>query len=179
MSDLAILASRATGWAAALLLLGALAATPLARLFERVGGRAPARLAVARRAMGIASASFASAHGVLGLALYLESGDRWATITQVTWIRSGALALALLLPLLATSFPRLTVALRIRLWKPLHRLAYVAAVLVVHHVLLTPFAPRTWGISLAVSLVLAALGRAIPRAARAIPVEEPPPMTKS
>jgi DMSO/TMAO reductase YedYZ heme-binding membrane subunit len=56
--------------------------------------------------------------------------------------RAGVVAALLLALLLLTSYPRVVRALRIRLWKELHRLAYVVALLVVHHLALAPFAPK-------------------------------------
>lgn len=149
MSDGVVFALRATGWLAALALLGALAATPLARLRKSA--------LRARRPLGIAAAVWAIGHASIALATYV--GPRWLeTIPAVSWIRSGALALALLVPLLATSFPAFVRRAGVRLWKPLHRLAYVAAALVVHHLLLSPWAPRAWALSFAI--VLCVLGGA-------------------
>lgn len=150
MSDEALLGLRATGWIAALALVSALAATPIGRL-------APAALR-ARRGLGISAAIAAIAHFAVAIGAYL--GDGWAdAVLAVPWLRSGALALALLLPLLVTSFPPVVRRLGVRLWKPLHRLAYAAGALVVHHLLLAPFAPRAWAIALAIVLVALAIGR--------------------
>jgi len=157
VSDAALLTLRASGWLAALLLLAALAITPLARL-------APARwprrgqLVASRRVFGIVAASIALGHALIALAVYLPS-EPWQAFVEVTWLRSGALALALLVPLLLTSFPPIVRALRVAAWKPLHRLAYVAAALVVHHLLLAPFAPRAWVLALASAFGVALLAR--------------------
>ncbi|MDQ3036777.1 MAG: ferric reductase-like transmembrane domain-containing protein [Myxococcota bacterium] len=152
MSESAIFALRATGWLAALALLGALAATPLGRLRKSA--------VRARRPLGIAAAIVAIGHASIALATYV--GEGWAeTIPTVSWLRSGALALALLVPLLLTSFPPLVRRLGVRLWKPLHRLAYVAGALVVHHLLLAPWAPRAWVLSLAIALLAAGIARLV------------------
>lgn len=152
MSDAGLLALRATGWSAALLLAAALASTPLSRL-------PPLRaLARARRRLGIAASTLALGHATLALVVYLPR-DVWDTLTHVTWLRSGALALALLVALLVTSFPRVVTALRVAHWKPLHRLAYVAAALVVHHLALAPFAPRAWVLALAAVLATSLVAR--------------------
>jgi DMSO/TMAO reductase YedYZ heme-binding membrane subunit len=58
--------------------------------------------------------------------------------------------------LAVTSFPAITRAARVRLWKHLHRLAYAAVLLALHHVLLSPFAPRA--VVLAVFGAIAAFG---------------------
>lgn len=161
MSELALFALRATGWTAAVLLTLTLAVTPLARL--RLPTRFPrAKLLASRRSLGVACAVLALAHATTALVVYLPS-DAWSAITEITWLRSGALAVALLVPLLLTSFPALVRNARIVLWKPLHRLAYVAAALVVHHLLLAPFAPRAWVLALAVVLALVLLARLRPR----------------
>jgi sulfoxide reductase heme-binding subunit YedZ len=150
VSEATLWALRATGWLGALALAAALAATPLGRLDPRA--------LRARRPLGIAAALAALTHGAVALGAYV--GDEWAgALTAIPWMRSGALALALLLPLLATSFPPVVRRLGVRLWKPLHRLAYVSAALAVHHVLLAPFAPRAWGLALAALLFCLALAR--------------------
>lgn len=173
MSEDAITLLRASGWTAILLLAGALAASPIARAFTAAGWRAAAaRLPRIRRGLGIASASAGLVHAGVALALYL--GDRpWAALAAVAWLRSGALALALLVSLLATSFPGFVRAARIRLWKPLHRLAYAAAALAVHHVLLSPWAPRAWALALAAAFGALLLLRLVPRKARAERREDP------
>lgn len=157
MSDAALLTLRASGWGATLLLLAALAITPLARLAP---ARWPprAKLVASRRVFGIVAALSALAHALIALSVYLPPAP-WQAFVEVTWLRSGALALALLVPLLLTSFPPVVRALRIAAWKPLHRLAYVAAALVVHHLLLAPFAPRAWVLALLAAFSLALLAR--------------------
>ena len=157
MSDAALLSLRASGWIAALLLLAALAATPVAQL-------APARwsprvkLVALRRVFGIVAATLTLAHALVALTVYLPP-EPWQAFVEVTWLRSGALATALLVPLLLTSFPPVVRALRVAAWKPLHRLAYVAAALVVHHLLLAPFAPRAWVLVLASAFGVSLLAR--------------------
>jgi len=161
VSDAALLTLRASGWLAALLLLAALAITPLARLTPPLFSRR-ARLVASRRVFGIVAASIALAHALVALTVYLPSAP-WQAFVEVTWLRSGALALALLVPLLLTSFPPIVRALRVAAWKPLHRLAYVAAALVVHHLLLAPFAPRAWVLALACAFGFALLARLLRR----------------
>jgi sulfoxide reductase heme-binding subunit YedZ len=156
VSDAQILFLRATGWTAAALFVVALAATPL--------GRVP-RLDMLprwRRGLGIWAACAALAHFATAFTVYLPR-DFWSAITTVTWLRSGALALAVLVAMLVTSFPVVVRALRIVLWKPLHRLAYVAAPLVVHHLLLAPFVPRAWAFAFAAVLALLFAARLVPR----------------
>ncbi|AKF03491.1 ferric reductase-like transmembrane domain-containing protein [Sandaracinus amylolyticus] len=163
MSELDVL--RTSGWAAALLLVATLAMTPLSRVLPRARS--------ARRALGIASAIGACAHATIATRTYLDWRGLPSAIAGVAWLRSGALALALLLPLLITSFPIATRALRIRAWKPLHRLVYAVAALVLHHVLLAPFAPRAWGIALGAAFAGLAILRVTPhRRSSEVPVAD-------
>lgn len=153
---------RASGWAPAVVLALSLAVTPCAGLVRRVRGVAPRRASSLRRALGIIAASLALVHAIVALNVYVPRP--WvAVIRGVPWLSSGALALVVLVALLITSFPSLTRALRVRAWKPLHRLAYVAAALVAHHLALGPFAPRigvvAWAGVVAVVLALRAVTR--------------------
>jgi len=123
--------------------------------------RAAARLGRVRRWLGIAAASLAIVHAIAALVVYLPRGA-WGAITSIVWLRSGAVALALLVPLLITSFPAATQRLRVRAWKPLHRLAYAAIVLVLHHLFLAPFAPRGWVLAMAGLVVILFAARLVP-----------------
>ena len=58
-----------------------------------------------------------------------------------------------------TSVPRAVRALRVRLWKPLHRLSYAAAALVVLHLVLSPFVERAVVVVVAGALGAGALAR--------------------
>jgi sulfoxide reductase heme-binding subunit YedZ len=151
------LLSRATGWCAAAALLCALFMTPLGRLFET----SAAALGRTRRALGISAALLASLHAALSLDGPLE--DAWEATLTWPWLRAGLTALIILLVLLATSFPRLTRALRVRVWKPLHRLSYLAGALVVLHLFHAPFAPRRLVAAYAALLLLAIAARLLPR----------------
>jgi sulfoxide reductase heme-binding subunit YedZ len=147
---------RGTGWAALVALALSLCATPAGRLVERLAPAraAPQRFAAYRRALGLSAAAIGALHFALALATYLR-GARGAVL-EYPFLRSGLLALAVLLVLALTSFPAITRAARVRLWKHLHRLAYAAALLALHHALLSPFAPR--GAVLAVFGAIVALG---------------------
>lgn len=153
----AILVLRASGWSAAIGLALALACSPIARIATAT---IAARALRARRLFGIGAASIAIMHAILAALAYLPIDDLAASVARIAWLRSGALALALLLPLLATSFPPITRALRVppATWKPLHRLSYAALFLVLHHVALGPFAPRSWLVTFAslVTIIFAA-----------------------
>ncbi len=129
--------SRYAGWLALGLLLCALCVTPLTRLIaDDARGR---RLGRMRRALGIAAACAALAHSAFALTVL---GVSPRLVWSWSHLRAGAAASAILLLLLVTSFPRLVRALHLHAWKELHRLVYVAALLALLHILLSPFAPR-------------------------------------
>lgn len=141
---------QASGWCAAGALLLALSATPVGRVLPRVRPF----VSPFRRALGISAAALATLHGALALRTYLAGS--LADLLDITWVRAGLIAWAILLPLWITSYPPLVEKLRVRAWKPLHRLAYVAAFFAFQHALLAPMAPRAWvlgvfGAALAVS----------------------------
>ncbi len=121
--------SRVSGWLAAGLLLASLAASPFGR------GTDGKRVKRWRRALGIGAAVGSLAHLTIGLAGPLR--DSLDALWTWPTYRAGALATLILVLLLATSFRATT---RIKVWKPLHRLAYVAGALVALHLLRLPFA---------------------------------------
>jgi len=134
---------RGTGYAALAALLLALTASPLAALARKLGWRWAngATVGAFRRAFGLSAATLASLHAAVALTTYLWGA--WEALLHQPFLRSGALALAILLAMALTSFPRLVSALRLELWKQLHVLGFIAALLVLHHLLLSPFASRT------------------------------------
>lgn len=126
-------ASRASGWVAATLLLGALAASPFGVSVD------PSTVKRWRRALGISAALAALAHLAIGVGGPLR--DSLSVLWSWPTYRAGTLATAILALLFLTSFPALVRRLRFRVWKPLHRLAYVAGALTLLHLLRLPFAP--------------------------------------
>lgn len=135
------LAVRGLGWIALGALLLSLAASPVSRLAGRITPKAAAiPFSALRRALGITAALAALAHALASTATLVAP----AWLTLVTWphLRAGVGALLILCALLATSFTNIQRALRIRLWKPLHRATYAAALLTALHVLSSPTAPR-------------------------------------
>lgn len=110
-------------------LCAALAVTPLR---QATGWHALARL---RRMLGL----FACFYGVLHFLAYawLEMGLVWADIVRDIpkrpFVLVGSLALALMLPLAATSFNRAVRALGAARWQRLHRLVYAIAPLALLH----------------------------------------------
>ena len=132
---------RISGYGAFGLLAATLLVTPLVRAAKCFGYVLPKEDAVTiSKRLGLASGLMAIAHSAIALYSYLGL-DLTATIYR-PFLRSGVLALGILALLMVTSSARLVSMIRFDLWKPLHRLVYVAALLVVHHMLLSPFAPR-------------------------------------
>lgn len=126
----------ATGDLSARLFLATLAITPLWLLFPRA---AWARWLVPRRRhLGVAAFGYALLH----TGAYLGR-QPWAAIAEdaaTAAIWTGWVAFAIMLPLALTSTDAAVRTLR-RAWKPLHRLAYLAAVLTFVHWILTAFDP--------------------------------------
>jgi sulfoxide reductase heme-binding subunit YedZ len=148
--------ARGTGWTAVGALMIALSATPVARLRPRL----QPFIAPFRRAFGIAAGSLALLHAATVLFGHLRGA--WGALWNVSYLRAGLLALAILIVMLITSFPWLVKRLRVRLWKPLHRLGYLAALLVLVHLLLSPWAPRPLTLELFGALFVVGLLRLIP-----------------
>ncbi|MBW2463985.1 MAG: ferric reductase-like transmembrane domain-containing protein [Deltaproteobacteria bacterium] len=146
------LLARSTGWCAVGALLLSLTCSPAHRLLRRLpkAQHHPAVTALPRlrRSLGLASAIFAAAHAVVSLLGPLDG----ALPAVVTWpfLRAGLAALAILGLLFLTSFPRMNRFLRIRAFKALHRVAHGAFLLVVLHLVLGPYAPRTAVVGVAV-----------------------------
>ncbi len=151
---------RGTAWCAMIGLGLSLCATPIGAVLVRLGRATQRQVTAVRRALGISAAALATLHGGLALATWLA--DAWQVTLTLSWIRSGLLAWAVLAALWLTSFPRLVARLRIAsLWKPLHRLAWVAFALALHHAMLSPFAPRDWVMTTAVVVAAIALLRLV------------------
>jgi len=134
--------ARASGWLACSTLLLSLAVTPADALARALGRRihGPFPLPVLRRALGMEAAWLALLHALVGFFGPLRGSAQ--AVFGSTHLLAGAGALGVLLLLLLTSFAGVVVRLRLRYFKPLHRLAYAAGFLVLQHVLLSPFASR-------------------------------------
>lgn len=97
----------------------------------------------ARRKLGVTAAALATLHflicvtGYLRLNLVSEADDS-------PWLQSGLAAWIILMALWLTSYPSFTKKLRLRLWKPLHRLTYLALLLSLIHLFLSPWATHRW-----------------------------------
>lgn len=162
---------RSSGWVALAFLLLALSASPVKRGLEAWRGRSlEHRVGPLRRALGISAAALASIHALVALKTYLDGA--FGSVLSHPWLRAGVLALAVLIALWVTSYPRLVRSLRVKLWKPLHRLAFVAGLLAFQHVMLSPFAPRGWTLAVFGAAAVLGLLRLIP----APPRREPKPL---
>lgn len=151
-----------TGDIAVKLLILAMAATPLARLFG--GRRWTDWLLRRRREFGLACFGYALLHTLAYLlrqppARVLEEG-------LAPPVGSGWLALLVLLPLALTSND-LSLRLLRRAWRRLHRMVYGAAALVFLHWVLTAFDPTAawWHLAALAALEAARLARPTPRRA--------------
>ncbi len=113
-----------------------------------------------QRSFGISAACFASVHAALTLTTYLQGS--WPFILTSPYLRAGVTTLMILIVLLLTSFPKITRLLHIHLWKQLHRLSYIAALLLFQHLMQSPFASRQLVIILFVGLILFSLLRLLP-----------------
>ncbi len=162
--------ARISGWTAASALLLSLSMTPLARLSALLSSLLPAlRVAPSlwpalRRSLGITAASAALVHAAWSAFVFLDQS--WSAIIAHPYLRAGLITLCILTPLLLTSFPAITRALGVRLWKPLHRLSYLAAATLFQHLMLSPFAPRKWVIVIFAIALAIGLLRFLPRRRR-------------
>jgi sulfoxide reductase heme-binding subunit YedZ len=154
--------ARGTGWLACGMLVVSLCVSPVARLARWLlpSARGPVSAPVLRRALGMAAAWLALAHALVVLTGPLEGN--YAIMFDRPHLASGLLALAVLLLLLLTSFDTVIQRLHLRYWKPLHRLAFAAALLVLQHLALSPSCPRWLVLSLAGTLVVGLGLRALP-----------------
>jgi len=153
---------QATGYTALGALFVALLTTPTLRLLRYATAM---NLNVVvwtafRRSFGISAACFASIHAALTLTTYLQGS--WPFILTAPYLRAGLSTLTILIVLLLTSFPKITRLLHIHLWKQLHRLSYIAALLLFQHLMQSPFASRQLVIILFVGLVLFGSLRLLP-----------------
>ena len=132
-------------WAAWLLML-TLAVTPVRLLFRRHS--LSIWLMRRRRDLGLASFAYAAGHTFIYLADKASFGAILFDLGSAD-ILVGWLALALFVPLAATSNDIATRALK-RSWKRLHRLVYPAAILTFLHWVWASFDPTTAYIHIAI-----------------------------
>ncbi len=153
---------RASGWGAILALAATLWASPGGRAIAWVRpGWASGHVAASRRALGLTAAALATVHGAYALRTYLA--DALDHVLDLSWVRAGLLGWTVLAALALTSFPSVIRVLRVKAWKPLHRLAYVAGGLALQHALLAPLTPRGWLLALAGATVAVGALRWLPR----------------
>lgn len=147
--------TRALGYASFLLLSAALCVSPLARWV-----RESAKL---RRALGLAAAAMTWIHVMIAATSSpLTLSDQLAD----PHLRFGFGGFAVLCVLAITSFPRVVGWLKLRSWKELHRLAYVAWICALLHGLLSPYAWLRALCSIAASVLIVGLLRLLPRRSR-------------
>lgn len=117
------------GLVALVFLVAALACTPAKRVFDWTW---PMRI---RRELGLLGFFYAALHVAtyVGLDQGFDWSAIWADVSKRKFIFVGALAFALLIPLAATSTAGSIRRLGHARWTRLHRLAYVAPVLVALH----------------------------------------------
>ena len=155
---------RVSGYGAFGFLALSLLVTPIRRLIIRLPTTLAHRSApfVAwRRTFGITSAILALGHAGVAMGTYV--GWRWKLVWDDPFLRSGAVAVGILVILLVTSFPKLLKIVGIHYWKQLHRLSYVAAFFVFLHLLHSPFASRRLVFTLFGIVALLGLLRFLPR----------------
>jgi sulfoxide reductase heme-binding subunit YedZ len=152
-----LLFTRGSGWLALSTLLLSLSCTPAGRIAARFGFSRMPSVAVLRRALGMGAAWLALLHALIALSRTLSWN--WAATWHWPHLRAGLTALAVLVLLLATSFNAVIARLRLTFFKELHRLAYVAALLSLQHLLLAPFAPRGFALSLFSAVLLLGFAR--------------------
>jgi DMSO/TMAO reductase YedYZ heme-binding membrane subunit len=151
-------AARGSGLVAGAALIVALAVTPLAT-FARAGSVGHGRAALVRRALGMAAGWLALAHATIAFVgpLHADPG----ALTQTAHLGAGLAALCVLTLLLATSFAAVVRHARLRFWKELHRLSYVAALLVLQHLALSPGASRALVLGLCAALAVVFVARIV------------------
>jgi DMSO/TMAO reductase YedYZ heme-binding membrane subunit len=136
-----IFVSQLSGYAALGYLALSLCAGPLLRLLSFTGVNVPrefsARLS---RNAGIAAALAAILHTTIVLMTYLKHD--WLSVLFLPYLRWGGLAFVVLLVLLVASFKPLMSVIRWKLWKPLFRLSFLAALFTLPHLLYAPFSSR-------------------------------------
>lgn len=170
-----IFVSQLSGYTALGYLAVSLCAGPLLRLVSLLGFNAQrefsARLS---RNAGIAAALAAILHTTIVLMTYLRFD--WWSVLFIPYLRWGGLALVVLLVLLVGSFKPLMTWVRWKLWKPLFRLSFAAALLTLPHLLYAPFSSRTLTLWLYGSATVICLLRWLP-IRQAKRVSSPAPQT--
>jgi DMSO/TMAO reductase YedYZ heme-binding membrane subunit len=150
-----------------------LLSTPVVRILGWCGVAVePAFTARWGRNTGIASGLAAILHALLSITVYLD--NHWMLALTMPYLRSGLLGLGVFLLLLSASIKPLAKRVGWRIWAPLYRLSFVAALFALHHLLYAPFASRSWtlilyGIGAGLSLIRLIPKRSTPRVAETVP----------
>lgn len=143
-----VTAARWMGWGALtfLVLSQAMSAAARLRLIS------PLAQAVGRRELGITGAALATLHTLFSW-IVVYRRHLLEELANTPWLEAGLAAWLLLLLLWVTSYPRLVIGLRLRIWKSLHHLAYVATALAWVHLFDSPWAQR-WVVEVLGLLIL-------------------------
>jgi DMSO/TMAO reductase YedYZ heme-binding membrane subunit len=136
------------GWGALTFLVLSQAMSPAARLRLI----SPALQAMGRRDLGITAAILATLHALFSW-IVVYRGHLLEELANTPWLEAGLAAWVLLLLLWVTSYPRLVSGLRLRAWKSLHHLSYVALALTWVHLFDSPWAQR-WVVEILGLLIL-------------------------
>ena len=101
-----------------------------------IGKKRVSHLEFARRAIGVSAAYFAVLHGSIALWGQLGGISELALLPSLfQWsLAGGSFALLILLIMAATSFDKVVSFMTYKRWKLLHRLVYIAWILVVLHI---------------------------------------------
>ena len=101
-----------------------------------IGKQRTKRLEFARRAIGVSAAYFAVLHGAVALWGQLGGISELTLLPAIfKWsLAAGAFAVVVLLAMAATSFDKVVTFMTVKRWKLLHRLTYLAWILVVLHI---------------------------------------------
>lgn len=133
-----LFACQLSGYAALGYLAASLCSGPIWILLSRLGYHVEREFSARfSRNAGIAAALAAILHTVIALTTYLQYD--WLVALQIPYLQWGGLSLLVLFVLLVGSFKPLMGLIRWKLWKPLFRLSFLAALLTLPHVFYAPF----------------------------------------
>jgi DMSO/TMAO reductase YedYZ heme-binding membrane subunit len=156
-----LFACQLSGYAALGYLAASLCSGPVWILLSRFGYHVERDFSARfSRNAGIAAALAATLHTVIALTTYLKYD--WLVALQIPYLQWGGLALLVLLVLLAGSFKPLMGLMRWKLWKPLFRLSFLAAILTLPHVFYAPFSSSWIVLTLYCLAVLVSMLRWLP-----------------
>ncbi|MET0384925.1 MAG: ferric reductase-like transmembrane domain-containing protein [Polyangiales bacterium] len=157
--------TRSLGWLTLVCLCAALLVTPLVQLRRWLARRGAERPQAApsasrlRRVLGVAAFGCGTLHA--GNALWFVP-DVAASLSSTASLRVGLAAWVILAALAITSLPAVLQRWRLKAWKELHRLAYVALPLALLHAAQASFVPLQPLLWLGAATLLFGLLRVLP-----------------